>query len=204
MLAISPCVTRDLLAQDIPCHAGPCVNRRARPTHFLAEIAGGVLFTSDPGMALGAILGVGGKFRGFPPRFYLIGEFSYGTATTEGLNQGAAREFQDSRSFRDVGGGLRIYLPIYGPLRLFGDLVFGGSHVSANLKRTDAPVVQAAGWTPLVQVGAGLQLRVMHHMSVGIRSKVVVLDQDLAGLYAAVGRVPPVRQTWTASLAWHF
>jgi hypothetical protein len=195
------------LAQEIPCEAGPCLQRvpRRQPTHFIAELNGGSSTYGSGGLALGLVLGVGGKLRGFPPIFYLFGELSYNTAAESSSIALSNSSLRDDRAFRDLAVGLRIYLPIWGPIRLFGDAGVGGSYVTANVERAGLPMVSADGWMPIFQLGGGLQVRLFHHLSVGMRFKAVLgRDASVGALHELVGDALPLRHMATANLTWHF
>jgi hypothetical protein len=191
-------------AQEIPCGEGPCIKLRPPGTHFLVEVNGGGTLFNDGGLAVEGLVGVGGKLRGFPPRFYLIAEFDYSTNAHSGELGWAPGGYNDERDFRDVVGGLRIYVPIWGGLRWFVDGVGGGSYQVASLSRDQLPLREVRAWVPLVAVATGLQWRLFHHMAVGLRSKFVLNREDPGGLYAMVGEEPPLRTTLTLGLTWHF
>ena len=81
-------------AQEIPCSAGPCMKPHRRGTHFIAEVNGGGSFAGSIGLAVGGVVGVGGKLRGFPLRFYLVGELAYASAAQEGTLSSVALGFR--------------------------------------------------------------------------------------------------------------
>jgi len=192
------------LAQEIPCREGPCV-RKARPgTHFLAEINGGGTLLRDGGFAVDGLLGVGGKVPWLPLRLYAVGEFAYSTSYGHGRAGKTGLLFRDERDYRDLAAGLRLYVPLFAVLRLFGDALVGGSHQSVWLERDELPLREVSGWNMHAHVAAGLQYRLLYHMSIGVRAKVALTDPDLAGLHAAVGQRVPLRTSLTAGLTWHF
>lgn len=191
-------------AQEIPCSQGPCLRVQRPGTHFLIELNGGGTVYDGGGMAMEGVMGVGGKLWSLPMRFYLVTEFAYNTSTDSGDVGGAPLGYRDERSFRDVALGLRVYMPIYGRLRLFGDIMGGGSHQTITLERDELPTRVASGWSPLAHLAAGVQFRLLYHLSLGARAKVVLTSDDLAGLHAAVGKAAPTRATVTAGLTWHF
>lgn len=191
-------------AQEIPCSRGPCVKARRPGTHFLVELNGGGTVYDGGGFAMEGLIGVGGKPWNIPLRFYLISEFAYNTSTDAGEMPGVPLGYRDERAFRDISLGLRIYLPLIPRLRLYSDVLGGGSHQSVTLKRDELPTRIASGWSPLAHVALGLQYRLLYHLSLGLRSKVVLTSDDLAGLHAATGTSPPVRATITGGLTWHF
>lgn len=191
-------------AQEVPCPGGPCVKRQRRGTHFLAEINGGTSISGKPGLSVGGLLGVGGKLRGFPLRFYLVGEFSYATGGQEGTLASPSLAFREERSYRDLAAGLRIYVPIWGPLRLFVDGMGGGSYVSASFDREGLSPLAASDWYGLGLVATGLQVRLFHHMSVGVRAKLVFTRDGLAEMREMMGVDTAMRSSVTAGLTWHF
>jgi len=198
-------LTTAALAQEIPCENGPCLTKaKKKGTRFLIEVGGGGTFQGNGGLALGGIFGIGGKFRGFPLAFYGFAEFNYSQENGNGLVPLLATNYTHDRSYRDLGLGLRIYAPIYGPLRVFADFVFGATHIEADLQRDSMLPVNASGWAGQVQFAAGLQLRLLRNFSVSVRGKINVLENDLAGLYGAVRKEPPYRTMGTLNLGWHF
>jgi hypothetical protein len=190
-------------AQEIPCSEGPCL-RPSRPgTHFIAEVNGGGSFAGGVGPAVGGVLGVGGKLRGFPLRFYLITEFAYASNAQEGTLHSRAVGFREERSFRDIAAGLRIYVP-FGRLRLFVDAMGGGSHTQAFLERDGLSPLSASDWSGMGLVGGGLQLRLIHHLSIGVRCKAFFSGDDLDDLRDMERIDDPVRTSATMGLTWHF
>lgn len=172
-------------------------------THFLLELGLGSTAYGGGGLATTATVGGGGRVFSTPLRWYLLAEMTLDRATTTGVSR-LGLDFSDDRHFVDVGGGLRLYLPLYRSLRLFVDGVFGATYLDAQLDRQTLPLRQAAGWEPLGQLGCGLQLRFQPNLSVGLRARWDVLGGDLAGLYAMAGQPAPTRSAALASLTWHF
>ena len=191
-------------AQEIPCRAGACLKKKRHGTHFIAEINGGGTLQRDGGFAVEGLFGAGGKVPLLPLRAYVIGELAYSTSYGSGMQMHAPLGYTDTRHYRDVSVGLRLYLPLWAGLRLLADVQGGGSHQSVALERADFPVRAVSGWSPHFQVAAGLQYRLLHHLSVGVRARVAFTDTDLAGLYAAVGEKVPLRTSLTAGITWHF
>lgn len=203
-LVASALVVGEADAQTVPCPNGPCLRREPPGTHFIAEVSGGATTLGSGGLALEGVLGVGGKLRGFPPRFYLIGEAAYNSGTLSSATPLAGVSYRDERTYRDLAGGLRVYLPIYGPVRIFADGLIGGSHVAASLDRQGLAARTAEGWLPLFALAGGLQVRIFRFLSVGMRAKFVLTDDDVAGLRQVVAAESPLRATVTAGLTWHF
>jgi len=192
-------------AQEIPCSAGPCVKPPQPGTHFIAELNGGGSFAGSAGPTVGGVVGVGGKLRGFPLRFYLIAELAYSSVAQNGTLSSGALDFHEERSYRDLALGLRVYAPVYGPLRLFVDAMGGGSHVAALVERDGLTALSSRNWTGMGLLAAGLQLRLFHHLAIGLRAKVVLAGGDaLDGLREVLSVETPTRTSATAGLTWHF
>jgi len=191
-------------AQEIPCARGPCMRPDRPGTHFLAEVNGGGTLGGNLGLAVEGVVGVGGKFRGFPLRFYLVTEVAYASTSQDGALAGPSLGFSEERSYRDLALGLRTYVPIFGPVRLFLDLMGGGSHVAATLERDNLYTLSASDWFGMGQFAGGIQLRVLHHLSVGMRYKLVLTDDPLSNMRQVVGIPTPLRSSVTMGLTWHF
>lgn len=193
-------------AQEIPCGGGPCTRPQRRGTHFLAEVnGGGALMGHSGGIAIGGLVGVGGQPRGFPLRFYLVGEFAYSEASERGQVPGLSLDYSEERSYRDIGVGLRIYVPVYGPLRLFLDGMGGGTQAAGVFHREGLSTLSIGEWRPLGLAAVGLQLRLFHHLSLGVRAKLVFTGDGMEQLRALNGGSDStLRSTITAGLTWHF
>jgi len=194
------------LAFVLPLGLGSTANADPRPgTHLLAEVRGGAVAHDGGGLSLGALFGAGGKIPGFPPRFYVISEIAYSASSAQGLTATAsALAYEDHRRYVDLGAGLRVYVPIFHPVRLFADALVGTTNVSSELQRSGLLSHQAEGWLPLVAFGGGVQVRLAYELSVGIRARAVITSDDIGGTRAMVGQTSPTRVSTTASLTWHF
>lgn len=191
-------------AQEIPCGKGPCIAERRPGTHFLAEVYGGGTVNRNGGFAVEGLLGVGGKLPRLPMRLYLITEVGLASSVGEGYVPGLPLSYRDERMFTDVSAGLRTYFPVFGPARLFFDVSGGGTYQSVTLERDQLPAREVDGWSPLAQISGGVQLRLLHHLSLGVRTKLVLTRQDPGGLYDALGEEPPLRTSITAGITAHF
>jgi hypothetical protein len=189
-------------AQEIPCTDGPCLRPVPAGTHFLAELGGGGSFGGRSGFIVGGLFGVGGQLRRFPLPLYAISEVAYATSTVVG--EGSPLPFRDERAHRELTLGLRLYVPIVGPLRLFVEALGGAGYVSASLERADLPSLAASGWVKLATVGGGVQLRLLHHLSLGVRARAVLTDDDLGDLRALSGAQSVRRVSVLAGMTWHF
>lgn len=153
--------------------AGPA--RAGGGTHFLIEPYSGVVFNhgfsleNEVGMESGALLALGGKIKGFPPRFYLylkVSQSFFGADeiyVAERRANGVVR-----RSYTGIVGGLRMVFPLLRNLRL--NLEAGGGRIFSRNKYTES------GWSlpeyeeslAVMDLGAGLNLRLYRWLSLGI------------------------------------
>jgi hypothetical protein len=93
---------------------------------------------------------------------------------------------------------------VWGPIRFFADVLGGGSHIIATLERDGLPTQTVRGWLPLGAAAAGIQVRLLHHLSLGFRAKMVFTDDELGGLRTLVGSASPVRTSVALGLTCHF
>jgi hypothetical protein len=191
-------------AQVIPCSGGPCLRPRAAGTHFLVEVSGGGTLIGGRGPAVGGMLGVGGALRGLPLRFYLVGELAYLSSTESGASSLIPDGFRDARSQRDLALGLRVYLPIYGGLRLFADALGGGSYHAGSIEGPGLPTRSSSGWAPLGVFATGLQVRFIQQLAVGLRVRFTLSRDELDGLREAMGDAATRPVSFMAGLTWHF
>jgi hypothetical protein len=187
------------------CIAAPtAAHARGPGSHFLAELDAGACLSGDAGPAASIAIGAGGKFRGFPARFYLLGRFErseYSATSPAAISPWPGSETGD---FSDLAFGPRVYLPIVGPLRWFADGLIGASWVSgAYVERGLAPL-SAEQWLALAAVSTGLQLRVSYALSVGARVEFAFNPSGLVGVERSAGLHDPVRTTITGGVTWHF
>lgn len=191
-------------AQAPPCEGAPCV-RPVRPgTHFIAELYGGGSVSSDMGFSVGGVLGFGGRPWGMPLRIYLVGEFAHSGHAMDGQLPVAGLRYSGGRAYNDTALGLRGLLPIWGPIRLFVDVMGGFTHASGQLHRAGMPALSASEWQGLGQLAGGVQLRLWYHLSLGVRAKLVFSADPLAAQQQLAGHEAPLRSTFTAGITWHF
>jgi hypothetical protein len=155
-------------------------------------------------LAVGGLLGVGGKLKGFPPRFYLVGEFNHSTATQSGILPGLPLSYSEQLRYEDMALGLRIYFPIIRRVRLLLDVMGGASQVAGSLRRESLAPLDVDSWRPLGLVATGLQVRWFYHLSVGLRARLVYTDDGTAVLRELRGGGEDVRISLTGGLTWHF
>jgi hypothetical protein len=193
-------------------HAQRCVDDYCvrkppkRGTHFILELNAGSSTYGSGGLAIGGLFGIGGKLRGFPLVFYLFAETAYHTSAHTISIPLDGRYHRDDRAFRDLVFGVRMYLPIWGPLRLFADAAGGASYVTTNLERDSArSMISADGWAKTFQVSVGAQVRIFRNLSLGLRWKAMFTDEEaVPDAYALIGDELPLRSMATANITWHF
>lgn len=180
--------------------------RDVRPpgTHFLLEANAGANFTGGAGPMGSLLFGAGGKLAGLPLRFYLIGELAYGHGQRELTQLELGGSGHEERSFFDAFIGLRTYLPIGGPLRLFFEAGGGFTRDSASIARPARQTLRGTRLTGLGVLGLGLQVRVLHQLSVGLRLRVRYADDALSDLRDRLGATNPRSRAATATATWHF
>ena len=169
-------------------------------THFLAELEGGVLLTGDAGPALRASLGAGGKWKGFPARFYGIGQFGVSSYTASS----PAHAGSESGAFQDLALGLRVVLPLVSELRVFVEGLVGASLASARYMEPGLSTLHAREWLGLALFSGGLQYRVWYELSVGVRVSLALNPSGLVGVARDAGVHDGGRLALTGGLTWHF
>ena len=138
-------------------------------THLIVEGNLGATTLGSGGFTFGAVFGAGGKLGSFPPRFYFVAELGHTEVSTD--TRALDFSFSQKRRYTDLGVGPRVYVPIYGPVRIFGDAIFGQTLASIEVDGPELGLVQHESVTRLAQLGVGVQVRVLHSLSVGVRAK---------------------------------
>ncbi len=166
----------------------------AEGTHFISEAGVGVgmplgyTASYDPGVAVGATLGFGGKFKGNPTRFFLIGQFN--TTGFEARTVYNDKERLITRQMTDVSGGLRVLWPINRNLRVFADVALGIIQVDSEARSpglSDRLTIRDVDSDLGLFTAAGVQYRFAYHFSVGAKADFgfLVEDDDLDVVSAA-------------------
>ncbi len=205
-------------AESAPQHAQVDVNVRVavhgapsedapeapRGKHFLAEASGGLTFTPGLGGAGHLLLGAGGRLAGGYLRFYAIGGLGYASVTGSHFDEGF--QYEASRHHLDVLMGLRIYAPLFGPLRLFTDFLGGGSHVWSSVQGGTFGAYEAQGWRGVFVWGIGLQVRVTQELSVGGRLALRTAGDPLSELrdYLGLDDTGGLSVNLGGTVSWHF
>ena len=147
---------------------------RAGGTHFLVEPYSGMVFNQGLdrenalGLESGAVLAVGGKLKGFPPRFYL---YFRASQTYFGKDDVRVESHETNgcvqRSYTAVLGGLRVVIPIWSDLRLNVE-IGGGSFFSRNSYYETGFRRQYDEDMIVMELGAGLNWRLFSWLSLGL------------------------------------
>lgn len=163
----------DLAPTEEPAAESPA--RRRRPgTFFIGELGGGATLSGAGSMSFGGVLGVGGKLRGVPPRFYLIAGARH-TQTSVGGYTLDGSYVSDDLGTTDLGLGLRIYFPVFGPLRLLTEGFFGTTVLEARANWAGGSDIERAS-LGFAEFSVGPQVRLTHHLSVGARAAWTFVD----------------------------
>jgi len=120
------------------------------------------------GLESGATIAVGGKLKGFPPRFYLYfraSQLFMGEADIRVPASGALCHVR--RSYTGVVGGLRVVIPLLRHLRLNLE-AGGGSLFSYNRYFEDGLNVEYQEDLVVAELGAGLNWRMYRWLSLGL------------------------------------
>jgi hypothetical protein len=172
-------------------------------THFLTGIEGGMTVSGGIDFAGALTFGIGGKFVGFPLRFYALGEVGYAGAEHADVVDG--RAFSESRSAFDLALGLRVYIPVFGPLRLFVDTLGGAAMVNSTLVRPGMTTLESDNeWAWAFVAGAGVQVRLFENLSIGGRLRLLFTDDPLSDLRDQLGIGTPIPVSVTVGATWHF
>lgn len=166
-------------------------------THFLLEAYGGANFAQGIGSTVGLRGGVGGKVPGLPLRLYWLNEVSYSSSRSAG---GA---FIDESDVLDAATGIRGYVPIWGPVRIFGDALVGGTYTSTTLQGPSLRPARAGNWYGSGLLGGGVQFRILPSLSLGVRVLARLTRDPFAELRSRLKLNSSVPFTVSAGATWH-
>lgn len=180
---------------------------RQKGTYFLAELsAGGAFGTgfSEAGAGFGVrtTFGFGGAFKGFPPRFYLVGVGRY-TGVTATVQQGTQISEID-RDLVDISAGLRVLIPIW-RIRLLTEFTLGSSILfsSTNVNHgTETYSTEDSRFAMYFAIG--VQYRIQRHLSVGLMAEwAFPTEREATDVVGEMSRVTDSNemQGWTSVTA---
>lgn len=175
--------------------------------YFLLELDTGLAesayTTGDAGVAYGASLGTTFKLRAFPVRWAVLGTVASRSGSVAGLREGFS--YFAERDDLDLYGAVRMIIPVWRALRVYGELGYGRRFQSQVLERSALGRLTAESSEPLVVVALGAQYRLSRTFSVGLRAQLDPLDAepDLATLAAGLAPTDN-RASMMAQLGIHF
>lgn len=178
-------------------------------THLFAEANLGLGIAPvtylAPDFAWGGLVGIGGKFAGFPLRFYAVAGAEAVDFGGEGVHPQTGSAFQAERWYVDIFGGLRLLLPIFDEIRTYVDLLGGATYIDGTVDRADGPSIAKQDWYAQFTLGWGLQYRWHENASTGIRAEAMFGGQDaeLLDTYAGQGEGGSVRFSVLVTQTWH-
>lgn len=161
---------------------------QGKGTHFLLEpftgITSNVNLSAENalGFESGAMFAVGGKLKGFPPRFYLYMKASYANFGSDDISLSAPRSSACAkRSYAKLLGGLRVVIPLMWYIRL--NLEMGaGSIFSQNLySMGDEHLLDYDENLTVMEFGMGLNVRLYSWLSVGLMYDYTIVAEDEFG-----------------------
>jgi hypothetical protein len=160
-------------------------------THLIAELNLGLGIAPvtylSPDFAYGGMIGVGGKFRDFPLRFYFVTGAESVDFSGSGTQSHTGVPFSAERLYVDIYGGLRLLLPIWSGIRVYLDCLGGAAYLDGQVSRSDGPSIRKQDWYAEWTVAAGVQYRWHEYASTGIRAEVLFGGQGTEVLDAYAG-----------------
>jgi hypothetical protein len=179
-----------------------------RGSFFLLELSTGLsepaYDSGSPAIAYSLTGGVTFKLKALPLRFHFLGTIAGRNAEAGGERAGLA--FSSSRFDFDLYGAHRIAVPVFGSLRLYGELGLGHRWTSADLRRGgELEDLRERRGGLLVVIAAGAQLRLTQNLSAGIRGELTPTAGDYDVVAAASGLAPTTnRAALMLQLGLHF
>lgn len=147
---------------------GPPARVNAGGTHFIAEHEAGAGFTDSSLLysTLGLSAGYGGKFKGWPPRFYVLFTYSHGmfdSAHASSVSSATRSVSEDLLLF-----GPRLYVPVGRNIRLLlqAEMGFAFSNSDWSVNGVENYRVSQTGLA--TRLAAGIQARLNRWFSVGM------------------------------------
>ena len=189
-----------LLGAEAEAETSSPIRRRRPGTHFILELQGGTTSFKAPGIAGAALFGVGGRPAGTPLRVYFLTELTYTTVARSPRQD----DFADRRSYSGIGTGLRIYIPLFFGLRVFGDLLGGGVYFDGDVLTPSNAQIHDSAWDWQLVFGGGLQYRLQRGLSLGARVRWQHSVDPLSDLRTQIGLSDDTVWSLTGGATWHF
>jgi len=170
----------------------------------------GAAFAEDPdGFATGVTLGVGGKPKGWPLRFFGIARLSF--ATLSGSVDSGLEHSEVERDVCNWSFGLRVIAPIANRFRFLVDTTLGGTQVESGATLGGgAERIESDDGSFLVEFGLGVQYRLHYNFSVGARMDIAIptgletFDALAQAAGASSDDAGMANLGWTLSATLHF
>jgi hypothetical protein len=187
-----------------PSHAQTAkTEKKDRGTFFIAELSAGGAFGTGfaergMGFATRATFGMGGAFRGFPPRIYAIGVARKGSLDAQ-VTKGT-QVSQITRNVLDFSAGVRVLVP-YERFRALFEFTMGRSIVHSTALINSRERYNADETRFTLYTGIGFQYRVHRNLSVGLLAEwSLPTGREIRDLVLEVSRVEDNNELhgWTA------
>ena len=159
-------------------------------TFFLVELQTGLAESpygeGSPALTYGLAAGLTWKWKALPLRFHLL----TGLTARGGQLAGQYRGIPYSAERQDVDLYLahRLALPIWGPIRIYGEAGLGHRWATHRVRRSGALGSLSTTSDELVVIlAAGVQARLTRHISAGVRLEALPLDSAADIVSATTG-----------------
>ncbi len=158
--------------------------------HFLLELEGGVALPAgvdaepEMGGAYGGSFGIGGRFRGHAPAYYLVarlGRSGFGFVGPPRSGRAVVERRQTEAAL-----GPRVYVPLTRRLRLLLQVGFGQTYDTAAVTREGHRAFEYETAAFTIFGDAGLQYRFTEHFSLGVGGGLSILTERSASELAAL------------------
>ncbi|MCA9537364.1 MAG: hypothetical protein KC620_00670 [Myxococcales bacterium] len=143
----------------------------AADNHLLLELEGGVTTAvggsgdAEPGHAIGATFGIGGRIPGFSPAYYLVGRVAAADHGLRGPEVYGGPAIERDQS--EWALGARIYLPISERLRALFQIAAGETSDTSDVKYYGERPLRYESELFTIFTEAGLQYRFTNNFSLG-------------------------------------
>lgn len=171
----------------------------AAQNHFLFELEGGVArpfgldANVEDGESAAATFGIGGRFRGHAPAYYLVGRTGWGQLGYEGPARLGRAQVEAEQTEWAIGG--RVYVPFSERLRLHVEVTAGELQTVSHVSREGHRALRVDEDRFTVFLGSGLQFRLTSHFSLGAGVNAAWMPrEDDAGLAARAAGIEDPEQ----------